>query len=55
MMTKPRYAKNHESTVHWVPYDQREVLNNMSAVGGNPTSSRRSGAPNTAHTQLPAS
>ena len=22
MMTKPRYAKNHESTVHWMPYDQ---------------------------------
>ena len=54
MMTKPRYAKNHESTVHWVPYDQREVLNNL-AAGENPTSSRRAFAANTAHTQLPGS
>ena len=21
MMTKPRYAKNHQSTVHWIPHD----------------------------------
>jgi hypothetical protein len=21
MMTKPRYSKNHQSTVHWMPYD----------------------------------
>ena len=55
MMTKPRYAKNHESTVHWVPYDQREVLNNIATGGGVPSSSRRSGAINTANTQLPAS
>ena len=22
MMTKPRYAKNHQNSVHWMPYDQ---------------------------------
>lgn len=55
MMTKPRYAKNHESLVHWVPYDQREYLNKLAAPGGVPSSSRRSAAPNTAHTQLPES
>ena len=24
MMTEPKYCKNHRTTFHWVPYDQRE-------------------------------
>ena len=42
MMTKPRYAKNHESTVHWMPYDQLQEYNRTHQV---PSSSRRSMIP----------
>jgi len=26
MMTKPRYAKNHQSTIHWIPHDQKNEI-----------------------------
>lgn len=29
MMTAPRYSKNHESTVHWMPYDQMVIYNKL--------------------------
>jgi hypothetical protein len=29
MMTKPRYAKNHQSTQPWVIYDDRERLDRL--------------------------
>lgn len=55
MMTKPRYAKNHESTVHWVPYDQRSGYSSAKQRKSTvqvPRSSA-SNVPKTSGTQLP--
>ena len=32
MMTRPRYSKNHQSTVHWMPYDNMTDYNRLQAA-----------------------
>lgn len=48
MMTKPRYAKNHESTEHWMPYDQRQVYNKVKI-----NNTTEPGAPRTSASNAP--
>ena len=52
MMTKPRYAKNHQSTTPWVIYDDREKLDRLERMKGGST---RSQVPDSRRSQMPES
>ena len=53
MMTKPRYAKNHQSSTPWVIYDDREKLDRLDRK--NAGGSVRSQAPDSKRSQFPPS
>ena len=50
-MTKPRYAKNHQSTTPWVIYDDRAKLDRLDRI----KASQRSQVPESKRSQMPDS